>query len=161
MWGAVAYALALAMPSTNPSENVRGSPAIETATLVICVISTLGLGGACLPLMQKWKLHDPDDVSHSNAFDRGEYNDDDNVGDIANDPTMRAEMRAIQDAERAAMGGGFSHWSRNFSKVKYFFFDTWDKVENGFMRPTFGGRPMEVVILRLGVVVQVGDRGRL
>ena len=140
--GAVAYALALAMPSTNPSENVRGSPAIETATLVICVISTLGLGGACLPLMQKWKLHDPDDVSHSNAFDRGEYNDDDNVGDIANDPTMRAEMRAIQDAERAAMGGGFSHWSRNFSKVKYFFFDTWDKVENGFMRPTFGGRPM-------------------
>ena len=139
--GAVAYALALAMPSTNPSANVRGSPAIETATLVICVISTLGLGGACLPLMQKWKLHDPDDVSHSNAFDRGDY-DDDNDGEIANDPVMRAEMRAIQDAERAAMGGGFNHWSRNFTKVKYFFFDTWDKVEYGFMRPTFGGRPI-------------------
>ena len=59
-------------------------------------------------------------MSHSNAFDRGEYNDDDNVGDIANDPTMRAEMRAIQDAERAAMGGGFSHWSREFYKREIF-----------------------------------------
>jgi len=137
--GAVAYALALAMPSTKPTENVRGSPAIETATLVICVISTLGLGGACLPLMQKWKLHDPDDVNHSNAFDRENCDGDD---DDANDPVMRAEMRAIQDAERAAMGGGFNHWSRNFTKVKYFFFDTWDKVEHGFMRPTFGGRPI-------------------
>jgi len=99
----------------------------------------LGLGGACLPLMQKWKLHDPDDVNHSNAFDRENCDGDD---DDANDPVMRAEMRAIQDAERAAMGGGFNHWSRNFTKVKYFFFDTWDKVEHGFMRPTFGGRPI-------------------
>ena len=53
--GAVAYALALAMPSTNPSENVRGSPAIETATLVICVISTLGLA-ACFTFDAKVEI---------------------------------------------------------------------------------------------------------
>jgi len=133
--GAVAYALALAMPSTNPSANIRGSPAIETATLVICVVSTLGLGGACLPLMQHLRLHDPSDMSNSNAFDPSEQSDD-------NDPAMRAEMRAIQEAERAAMGGGISHWSRNFYRAKYWVFDAWDKVEFGFMRPTFGGKPV-------------------
>lgn len=53
--GAVAYGLALNLPQIE-SESDEGIPAIESATLVIVVLSTLILGSATGPLLRRFDL---------------------------------------------------------------------------------------------------------
>ena len=53
--GAVAYGLALNLPQIE-GESDEGIPAIESATLVIVVASTLILGGATGPLLRYFEL---------------------------------------------------------------------------------------------------------
>ena len=53
--GAVAYGLALNLPQIE-GESDEGIPAIESATLVIVVLSTLILGGATGPLLRFFDL---------------------------------------------------------------------------------------------------------
>ena len=53
--GAVAYGLALNLPQIE-GESDEGIPAIESATLVIVVLSTLILGGATGPLLRYFDL---------------------------------------------------------------------------------------------------------
>ena len=53
--GAVAYGLALNLPQIE-GESDEGIPAIESATLVIVVLSTLILGSATGPLLRHFDL---------------------------------------------------------------------------------------------------------
>ena len=53
--GAVAYGLALNLPQIEGESN-EGIPAIESATLVIVVLSTLILGSATGPLLRRFDL---------------------------------------------------------------------------------------------------------
>ena len=53
--GAVAYGLALNLPQME-AESEEGIPAIESATLVIVVLSTLVLGSATGPLLRHFDL---------------------------------------------------------------------------------------------------------
>lgn len=53
--GAVAYGLAVNLPQIE-GESDEGIPAIESATLVIVVLSTLIIGGATGPLLRLFNL---------------------------------------------------------------------------------------------------------
>ncbi|PSC74995.1 sodium hydrogen exchanger 3 [Micractinium conductrix] len=60
--GAVAYGLVINLPrSDRPGET--GIPAIETAALLIVVVTTLGLGSATGPLLRYWDLEGKDDAA--------------------------------------------------------------------------------------------------
>ncbi|KAL4430540.1 hypothetical protein ABPG77_005780 [Micractinium sp. CCAP 211/92] len=60
--GAVAYGLVINLPrSDQPGET--GIPAIETAALLIVVVTTLGLGSATGPLLRYWDLEGKDDAA--------------------------------------------------------------------------------------------------
>lgn len=58
--GAVAYGLAVNLPQID-AESDDGIPAIETATLVVVVLSTLLFGGATGPLLRLLELQGVDD----------------------------------------------------------------------------------------------------
>jgi sodium/hydrogen exchanger 3 len=130
--GAVAYALAVNMPSTRPGE--QGSRAVETGTLVICLVSTLVLGGATLPLMKHLGLHDPSDREGmvSSAMSATAH---DGLGFINPSPRARAvRARALAD--------GHPIWYISIAfRAKARLFEWWDDLENNFMIPTFGGAP--------------------
>ncbi|KAL4436987.1 hypothetical protein ABPG75_004126 [Micractinium tetrahymenae] len=60
--GAVAYGLVINLPRSDcPGET--GVPAIETAALLIVVVTTLGLGSATGPLLRHWELEGKDDAA--------------------------------------------------------------------------------------------------
>ena len=65
--GAVAYGLALNLPQIE-GESDDGIPAIESATLVIVVASTLILGGATGPLLRYFDLQARLNFPASQAF---------------------------------------------------------------------------------------------
>ena len=120
------------MPSTRPGE--QGSRAVETGTLVICLVSTLVLGGATLPLMKHLGLHDPSDREGmvSSAMSATAH---DGLGFINPSPRARAvRARALAD------GHPIRYLSIAF-RVKARLFEWWDDLENNFMIPTFGGAP--------------------
>jgi hypothetical protein len=133
--GAVAYALAVNMPSTRPGE--QGSRAVETGTLVICLVSTLVLGGATLPLMKHLGLYDSNNREGmaSSAMSSTAH---DGLGFINPSPRARAvRARALAD--------GHPVWYISLAlRVKARLFEWWEDLENNFMKPTFGGAPTAV-----------------
>jgi len=129
--GAVAYALAVNMPSTRPGE--QGSRAVETGTLVICLVSTLFFGGATLPLMKYLGLHDPNDTE--GAVTSAGSTAHDGLGFMNPSPRARAvRARALAD--------GHPIWYISLIlRFKARLFEWWEDWENNVMKPTFGGEP--------------------
>ena len=128
--GAVAYALAVNMPSTRAGEH--GSRAVETGTLVICLVSTLVLGGATLPLMKHLGLYNAEDREGlaNSAMSATAH---DGLGFINPSPRARAvRARALAD--------GHPIWYIGLAlRAKARLFEWWEDFENDFMKPTFGG----------------------
>ena len=130
--GAVAYALAVNMPSTR--EGDRGSRAIETGTLMICLVTTLVFGSMTLPLMKRLDLHDPNDREGmlSQAMSSTAQ---DGLGFIIPSPRARA-VRARAIAE------GHPVWYIALAfRIKARLFEWWEDFETNVMKPTFGGAP--------------------
>ena len=107
--GAIAYALALNLPSTH--EGTIGNPAIETATLFTVFFTTIIFGGATGPLLSLLGL------SGANAASSQE-------GHLSGSPDEEARS-AFADGER----------DRERSKVHQVF----REVDNRFLKPIFGG----------------------
>ena len=134
--GAVAYALAVNMPSAGAGE--RGSRAIETGTLTICLITTLVFGGLTLPLMKRLDLHDTNDRRGmaSSAMSATAH---DGLGFINPSPRARA-VRARAIAE------GHPIWYISLGlRAKARLFEWWEDFEHNVMKPTFGGEQPHTV----------------
>jgi len=132
--GAVAYALAVNMPSTRANE--RGSRAVETGTLFICLVSTLVLGGGMFPMLKRLGLHDPSDEGMVRAYAAVEGSTaHDGLGYLT--PSTRA--RAVR---ARALADGHPIWYISLAlRFKARLFEFWDDFEANVMRPTFGGEP--------------------
>jgi len=135
--GAVAYALAVNMPSTRPNE--EGSRAVGTGTLVICLVSTLVLGGGTLPLLKYLGLHDPNE---SEGMVRA-------TGEPASGSTAHDGLGFMNPSPRAravrarALADGHPLWHISLAlRMKARLFEFWEDFETNVMKPTFGGEAM-------------------
>jgi hypothetical protein len=108
--GAVAYGLVVNMPRQDRPGEVT-IPAFETATLLIVVVSTLGLGSATAPLLRHLGLEGRSDEELYGAAWAEE------VGGAGGAPPPRLEA-----APRSA-------WAARFLEV-----------DEAYLRPVFGGR---------------------
>lgn len=118
--GAVAYGLVINMPRPDNPDRT-GIPAIETATLLIVVVSTLVLGSATGPLLKKFELEGKDDA------DLFLYNGE-----------LDAEERvALAAATASGSGGGGDGYELGERSKLYEKFKQYDEE---LIKPLFGGR---------------------
>eukprot|EP00803_Ostreobium_quekettii_P006541 evm.model.scf_746.3 EVM.evm.TU.scf_746.3 scf_746:56609-64971(+) len=115
--GAVSYALATVLNATSKSIFGRdnGVDAIESATLLIVVLSTVLFGGGTGPLMKRLHLQGADDN----------------------------DVRNLSYNEIVAAGGSsteLDHLSRMNSEEVSGLHRHWESLDNGFLKPIFGGR---------------------
>ncbi|PRW57911.1 sodium hydrogen exchanger variant 1 [Chlorella sorokiniana] len=111
--GAVAYGLVVNLPrSDRPGET--GIPAIETAALLIVVVTTLGLGSATGPLLRHFGLEGKDDA----------------------DLYGMAWTEGLSDAMAPNNGGAVRMEVEPSSR----FHDWFRDLDEGFLKPLFGGR---------------------
>jgi len=115
--GAVAYGLVINMPRPDNPDRT-GIPAIETATLLIVVVSTLVLGSATVPLLKKFDLEGKDDAE---LF---LYNGE-----------LDAEER-VALAATVANGGGDGYELGERSNL----YEKFKQYDEQLIKPLFGGR---------------------
>lgn len=115
--GAVAYGLVINMPRPDNPDRT-GIPAIETATLLIVVVSTLVLGSATVPLLKKFDLEGKDDAE---LF---LYNGE-----------LDAEERVALAATVASVGGNGDELGER-SKL----YEKFKQYDEQLIKPLFGGR---------------------
>ncbi|EFN57311.1 hypothetical protein CHLNCDRAFT_143932 [Chlorella variabilis] len=112
--GAVAYGLIVNLPrSDQPGQT--GIPAIETAALLIVVVTTLGLGSATAPLLRYFDLEGKDDAALYGLTD----------------------MEGLGDA---MAGGGQGGANRIKLEQPSAFHDWFKALDEEYLKPLFGGR---------------------
>ncbi|GMH41763.1 hypothetical protein BSKO_09673 [Bryopsis sp. KO-2023] len=110
--GAVAYALAAYMaklPKAQPAE------ALETATLIVVVVSTIGFGGGTGPLMKWLKLQGADDTDIANM----------GYDELASGQGSPSELRRMHQQEHEEVSALQARW---------------DQFDNKYMKRYFGGQ---------------------
>ncbi|KAK9818672.1 hypothetical protein WJX74_002819 [Apatococcus lobatus] len=111
--GAVAYGLAVNLPQIN-EENNQGMEAIESATLVIVVISTIVFGGLTGPLLKTFNLH--------------------GVGDV------EVHAMGLQDYAGLTRAQAIDHVNASLSVASSSLHGRWKSLDRNFLKPVFGGR---------------------
>lgn len=116
--GAVAYGLVVNMPSGKEGDDEAGIgiPAIETATLLIAVLSSLVLGSATAPMLRYLDLEGKSD---SEIYRRG--------------------WEESLEGENSAVSGGFPE-STDFDPGTSEFHQRFKEIDNTYLKPIFGGR---------------------
>ncbi|KAA6419187.1 MAG: CPA1 family transporter: sodium ion proton, partial [Trebouxia sp. A1-2] len=112
--GAVAYGLAVNLPNIG-AESDEGIPAIESATLVIVLVSTLLFGGITGPMVQHFGLQGLDDMAvHALGYQ-----------DLHKSVSPSTAANAVR--EIAANNPDSAH-------------TLWKQVDKAYLKPLFGGR---------------------
>ncbi|KAK9915576.1 hypothetical protein WJX75_001018 [Coccomyxa subellipsoidea] len=120
--GAVAYGLALNLPQIE-GESDEGIPAIESATLVIVVASTLFLGAATGPLLRVFDLQGVGDAEVAAA----------GYAQLHEGVSPTTAMARVRDI---SSGGSHTLLQR------------WKILDRHFLKPLFGGRQFSAAAVR-------------
>lgn len=112
--GAVAYGLAVNLPNIG-AESDEGIPAIESATLVVVLVSTLLFGGITGPMVQHFGLQGLDDMAvHALGYQ-----------DLHKSVSPSTAANAVR--EIAANNPDSAH-------------TLWKQIDKAYLKPLFGGR---------------------